>query len=89
MQSQFNHHTLPVTPFYSIIIFRKPLKASHPTDNSIEDAVMHIIWSHGQSKGVRNINLSDSYIISKSYKLGTIVKISWNNVNQFIVHCHL
>ena len=60
MQSQLNHHTLPVTPFNSIIIFRKPLEAFHPTDNSIEDAVMHIIWSHGQKKGGRNINLSYS-----------------------------
>jgi hypothetical protein len=34
----------------TVLIFRKPLEATHPTDNSIEDGRMHIIWSHGQLK---------------------------------------
>jgi len=35
----------------TVLAFRKPLTSSHPTDSSIEDATMHVIWAHGQTKG--------------------------------------
>ena len=33
------------------IIFRKKLSASEPTDHSIEDDLMNVIWARGQEEG--------------------------------------
>ena len=33
------------------LVFRKPLHANGPTDHSIEEAEMHVIWATGQEQG--------------------------------------
>lgn len=33
------------------ILFRKKLEAEEPTDHSIENDLMHVIWAQGQEKG--------------------------------------
>lgn len=33
------------------ILFRKKLKATEPSDHSIEEDLMHVIWAQGQEKG--------------------------------------
>ena len=33
----------------TVMVFRKPLIATHPSDHSIEEGLMHIIWAHGQN----------------------------------------
>ena len=33
----------------TVMVFRKPLKASHPSDHSIEEGLMHVIWAQGQN----------------------------------------
>ena len=35
----------------TVMIFRKPLTAYHPSDHSIEAGLMHVIWARGQESG--------------------------------------
>ena len=35
----------------TVMVFRKPLTATHPSDHSIEEGLMHIIWATGQREG--------------------------------------
>ena len=35
----------------SVMVFRKPLQATHPSDHSVEQGLMHVIWAHGQTHG--------------------------------------
>ena len=35
----------------TVMMFRKPLQATHPSDQSIEEGLMHVIWAHGQTFG--------------------------------------
>ena len=35
----------------TVMVFRKPLAATHPSDHSIEEGLMHVIWAEGQKPG--------------------------------------
>jgi hypothetical protein len=36
----------------TVMVFRKPLTANHPSDHSIEEGLMHVIWAVGQKQGM-------------------------------------
>ena len=35
----------------TVMVFRKPLQSNHPSDHSIEEGLMHVIWAEGQKPG--------------------------------------